>query len=85
MTLSAWRKRNGLTQKKAAKLFGVHEISVARWETGWPLGKRLIDRILSVTKANGILFFMKKKGCLSWELDYSRRDCDENNLQGASV
>jgi DNA-binding transcriptional regulator YiaG len=32
--LKAWRKRLGLTQKKAAEALGVNLATLAKWETG---------------------------------------------------
>ena len=33
MNLAEWRKRNKKTQRQVAEILGVHQITVARWET----------------------------------------------------
>jgi transcriptional regulator with XRE-family HTH domain len=40
MTLREWIAEKGLTQREAAKLFNVHEISLNRWMSGRMLPRR---------------------------------------------
>lgn len=46
--LKAARERAGLTQKQAAEAAGVHQVSVARWETGRAIGARDVARLAQV-------------------------------------
>ena len=49
--LRSFRRRHGLNQTEAGKLFGVKKLQVSRWETGYTTIPAYVQRIVVMTDA----------------------------------